>query len=249
MIRIAKHPSRLYDEATSKLPPALAGRLDFFARPSFRSSFGGPLNGQEGRRRMVEQIFDTIPLGTIVETGTFRGSSAEYFADRIGASVFTVESHPRYFAYSRLRFRRNHRVHVHHGDSTVFLRSLSDEDSFPSRRVFFYLDAHWGPELPLRDELLLIAEGWTDAVILIDDFQVPDDAGYGFDDYGPGRRLSADYLPDRVWADYVALYPAVRSQDETGKKRGCIVLLPKGLQDVVPELTHLREVPAPSTVT
>ena len=32
----------------------------------------------------MEQIFDTIPMDAIVETGTFRGSSAEYFADRVG---------------------------------------------------------------------------------------------------------------------------------------------------------------------
>jgi hypothetical protein len=249
VLKLAQHPDRLYNKATSKLPPALAGRVDFFARPSLRSSLDGPMNGQEARRRIVAQIFEKVPIEAIVETGTFRGSSAEYFADRFGVPVRTVESHPRYFTYSRLRFKNNRSVHVSYGDSRAFLRSLAGEVSFPSRGVFFYLDAHWGRDLPLQDELSLIFEEWSDAVILIDDFQVHDDPGYGFDDYGPGRRLCVDYLPDRAWSEYVALYPAVPSGEETGKKRGCIVLVANGLQHLVPELTELRQVPARSAIT
>jgi hypothetical protein len=32
-------------------------------------------------------------------------------------------------------------------------------------------------------------------VAMIDDFRVPGDEGYAYDDYGPGKALTADYLP------------------------------------------------------
>ncbi len=243
-LRLAKHPSRVYDKLVAKLPPKVAGRLDLFLRPSFRSPTGGPLNGQAERQRIVKQLFDTIPLQTIVETGTFRGSSAKYFTKHFRRPLFTVEMHPRYFAYSRLRMRVHRSVHVRQGDSREFLRALAREGDVPKRGVFFYLDAHWGKELPLRDEVQIITDAWSDIVILIDDFQVPDDDGYGFDDYGEGLRLTADYLPDGTWSRYVALYPVASSAEETGKKRGCIVLISKGFEHLVPELTRLRELPA-----
>ena len=36
---------------------------------------------------------------------------------------------------------------------------------------------------------------------MIDDFQVPDDSGYGYDDYGSGATLSRDYLLWWAWKD------------------------------------------------
>jgi hypothetical protein len=60
---------------------------------------------------------------------------------------------------------------------------------------------------------------------MIDDFEVADDPGYGFDDYGPGRALTVDYLAGSVVAGWELLYPAVSSADEGGSKRGCCVLV------------------------
>ena len=244
LFRLARHPTRVYDKVAAKLPPSIAGRLDLFMRPSFRSPTGGPLNGQTERQRIVKQIFEKVPVDAIVETGTYRGSSAKYFTQHFRVPLYTVEMHPRYFAYSRLRLRVNRLVHVRQGDSREFLRALAREAGVPKRLVFFYLDAHWGKELPLREEVSIITEAWSDIVILIDDFQVPDDPGYGFDDYGEGFRLTAEYLAPDTWSAYVALYPAATSAEETGRKRGCIVLVSKGLEHLVPDLTLLREGPA-----
>jgi hypothetical protein len=47
--------------------------------------------------------------------------------------------------------------------------------------TLFYLDAHWEEYLPLRDELQLIYNNFPRAVVLVDDFKVDDDLGYGFD--------------------------------------------------------------------
>jgi hypothetical protein len=60
---------------------------------------------------------------------------------------------------------------------------------------------------------------------MIDDFEVPDDHGFGYDDYGPGKALNAAYIGPLVEAhDLAVFYPSARSQEETGHRRGCAVL-------------------------
>jgi len=46
---------------------------------------------------------------------------------------------------------------------------------------------------PLRDELEIIFNSWSNSVVMVDDFQVPG-TEYGYDDYGPGRVLNITYL-------------------------------------------------------
>jgi hypothetical protein len=48
--------------------------------------------------------------------------------------------------------------------------------------------------LPLVDEIALAFRHWPEAVVMIDDFAVPGDPGYGFDVYGAGQALRLDYL-------------------------------------------------------
>jgi hypothetical protein len=91
--------------------------------------------------------------------------------------------------------------------------------------VFIYLDAHWYDDLPLRDECEIILSSKVESVIMIDDFEVPGDAGYGCDDYGVGKRLSLEYL--RPLDDdyyYSIFFPNCKSAKETGARRGCAVI-------------------------
>jgi|tagenome__1003787_1003787.scaffolds.fasta_scaffold20973733_2 hypothetical protein len=215
------------------LPPTLAGRIDL-ARPSLRHSWGGPLNGQVHRRAIVENLARTIAFDAVIETGTYRGTSTSYFSEVFGVPVSTVENNARFYTYSRSRLSRDARVDVCFGDSRSFLRRQAEQRG--SQTVFIYLDAHWENDLPLREELQIIAAGWTRAVVLIDDFAVPGDAGYGFDDYGPGKALIEDELPAMPqWSLY---YPTAGSDQETGQRRGCCTLVSPGLSGL--RLSELR---------
>ena len=191
---------------------------------------------------MIRQLFSVVDFSAIVETGTYRGSSTHFFREASVVPIWTVEHDARYHAFSRLRFLLSRRVQVNRGDSREFLEALSKSADIPSQRVFFYLDAHWGPDLPLYDEIITIASNWTESAILIDDFEVPDDAGYGFDDYGEGARLCRDYLPASELGEFLELYPSCPSEHETGTKRGSILLLSNSYGDLLPLLTAFREI-------
>ena len=225
----------VYERVARALPGRLVGPLDMI-RPGVLAGWGGPMNGQRHRQRIVRDLARVVDFDQVVETGTFRGSSTEFFASVTGAPVTTVESSRRYYEFARRRFAGLPYIDVAHGDSRTFLRRLARGST--SLTTLFYLDAHWREDLPLREELEIIDASWPRAVVLVDDFQVPDEPGYAYDDYGDGNALTPAYLPplDR-WQAY---YPAATAAEETGARRGCIVLATAPLRAAVDGLDSLR---------
>lgn len=202
------------------------GRMEYFLKPKLRD--GRPLNGQAHRQRIFSDIVRNFPLQAIVETGAFRGTTTSFFS-RMGLPVYAVEINPRFYSYCATRFRHaRETVHIAFGDSRSFLNELRDDPSVPKRSVFFYLDAHWSNDLPLRGEVEIIFSHWEKSVVMIDDFRVPG-TDYGFDDYGPGKTLDLDYLMPVVSARKLAVFfPSVDQSQETGWKRGTAVLCQDG---------------------
>lgn len=215
------------DVVKSLLGDRIMGWLDFLRHPSMEASWGGPFNGQKYRQRILFDLLYCFPIKAIVETGTFRGTTTALFA-ATALPVYTTEIHPRYFSYSKLHFLFNRNViHLYQKDSRSFLRALSEDRSVPKEDVFFYLDAHWGEELPLREELEIIFMNWKRPVVMIDDFAVPDST-YGFDNYGPEKALNLKYIDSIVSAHKLSVFfPAANPSEETGAKRGSVVLCPE----------------------
>ena len=120
------------------------------------------------------------------------------------------------------------------GDSRQALRKLFDGPlrSLRVSTIFFYLDAHWNADLPLAEELEIIFSRCPAAIVAIDDFKVPFDAGYGYDDYGPDKALTADYVTQTMHQHGLcAFYPSTPAIEETGARRGCVVLVKGGMHD------------------
>lgn len=66
------------------------------------------------------------------------------------------------------------------------------------------------------------------AVVMIDDFQVPFDAGYGYDDYGPEGGLVSGYIRPAVLKHQLqGFYPSTSSAAKGAMRRGCVVLAKK----------------------
>jgi hypothetical protein len=204
-----------------------AGRLDYLLNRKSAHAWG-PLNGQRIRQGVYEEITRRIELSAVVETGTFLGTTTEYFA-KSGLPVYTVEIDPRCAAYAALRFRkRRNQVHAYGGNSTDFLGRLATNPDVPKGRVFFYLDAHVQDssryhKAPIVEELEIISQHWNESLVMIDDFQVPG-TSYSFDDWGPGRNLSIDRLAPLKGLGMSAFFPAQDARMETGARRGWVVL-------------------------
>lgn len=218
MRRVSKRP----------FPGLLLGRLDFLRAPGKASAGGGAFNGQTARQRLFLSLVESAKPRAIVETGTFLGTTTAFMAGT-GIPVYSVEAHPRHYGFALAHLRGQSGISLHFGDSRAFLIELFRGALADASPVFFYLDAHWNKDLPLAEELDLIFRHRAAAIVMIDDFEVPFDAGYGYDDYGPGKILTFDYVAPVVAAHGLAvLYPATPSAEESNGRRGCIVLVRRG---------------------
>jgi hypothetical protein len=171
-------------------------------------------------------MVEKLRPAAIVETGTYLGTTTEWMA-AFQVPVFSCECSEEHFGFARARLGRIPNVTVVLGDSRRVLASLLGGALRGARQqpLLFYLDAHWNADLPLIEEIDLVFNQCPRAIVLIDDFEVPDDPGYGFDSYGPGRALNALYIAAAVRAHgLVSFLPSTPSSAETGMRRGCVVL-------------------------
>lgn len=199
-------------------------------------------NGQLYRKRIFTDIISAIPIDAIVETGTWLGNTTGYMATTARKPIFSCELSPRFHALSKMRLQGLQELHLQQCDSRQFLQQLS-QSSLVQKSVFFYLDAHWYDDLPLAEEIGTIVKHWKKFVIMIDDFEVPNDPGYGFDDYGAGKALTLGLLIPSVKKNQLTVYfPAASSAEETGTRRGCVVLAPSGIEsEKLSRLSCLRQ--------
>ena len=198
-------------------------------------------NGQPGRQKLFLDLRRAIRFDEIVETGTFRGDTTAFMARRSGVSVFTSESSPRHFGYSRARVALERRVHVAFSDSRAFLKAHFGRREHAQHMAFVYLDAHWGPDLPLFEETRILFALSSSVVVMIDDFQVPDDPGYSFDSYGPAATLNLEYLRLGEVPEARVFFPALSSSEEAGARRGCVVLAKTGpMTEALQAMSSLR---------
>ena len=204
----------------------VAAGIEYFARPELRTGFG-VLNSQAHRRQMCLEITRAIQPVAIVETGTFRGTATEFFAETLATTVgevFTCEIDPLLSCYCEIRLRGFSHVHVFNLDSRAFLKALVLRRVITEGPVFCYLDAHWDDDVPLREELDILLKETEDPVIMVDDFAVPGEDGYRYDDYGPGKALSLEYLRPFDGTGLGYFFPSLPAAEETGERRGCVVI-------------------------
>ena len=202
------------------------GAIDYYRNPRRGVAWGGPFNGQACRRLLFEAIVASVQPRALVETGTYLGTTTEFLA-KFGKPVFTVEGNSRAHGFARARLRKRRNVTSVYDDSRAALRRWCDGPlrSFVDGTLLFYLDAHWNDDLPLAEELDIIFNFCGAAVVMIDDFQVPFDTEYGYDDYGAGKILNFHYIAPAVSAyGLTALYPATPACEDSGNRRGCVVL-------------------------
>jgi hypothetical protein len=226
----------------ARLGDARLGTAEYWLRPTRRAPWGGPFNGQAHRRRLFADLCTYLDLIEVVETGTDHGCTTAYLHATAGVPVHSFEIDVRRHAFASTRLRRTPDAHLHLEDSRTGLATLAPSDG----PTFFYLDAHADDvDLPLLHEVDLALGRWPRAIVMIDDFAVPGDPGYGFDE-----ALTLDLLGARADEPTAVWFPAAPSRDETGYRRGCVVLtLDTALAervDAVPALRRWAVAPRPT---
>lgn len=222
----------------------LFGMIDYYRFPERADAWGGPFNGQEVRKSIFYDIVENAGLKAIVETGSYVGTTTEHFA-RTNLPTFSIEGNKRYYGYAKARLRKFKNIKLYFGDSREKLSLLLRRElaGIVRESLFFYLDAHWNEDLPLREEIEIIFTACSSAIVMVDDFKVPEDAGYNYDDYGVGKSLELDYLSDAIDRCQLAVFfPVKPSDQETGKKRGCVVVCKGGSEqdEILSAINSLR---------
>jgi len=141
---------------------------------------------------LVLALQKRLDLAEFVETGTYRGDTADW-AGRHFARVTTIELSPAFHAAATARFQAQPRVRTLGGESVAMLRAVVPALARPA---LFWLDAHWSgldtagreAECPVLGELAVINASPHDHVVLVDDarlFCAP-----------PPRPHRAEHWPD-----------------------------------------------------
>ena len=149
-----------------------------------------PWNGDGYLAAEVLRLKAAHGLNAAIETGTCLGSTTCWLAENFD-KVNTCDVNGQFLdiAYARTSGYAG-RISFAHGDSASQLRRSAP-------RGFYFLDAHWGPNCPLLDELEAIAEAKVKPCIIIHDFQVPG-TDFGFDKMPDGRPFSLDLIRDHL---------------------------------------------------
>ena len=102
-------------------------------------------------------------------------------------------------------------VALHCETSQEFMARLErDHAELFDQPLLAWLDAHdYGFEWPLREEVAFFTSRFASGCLLIDDFEVPHDPSFGWDEY-QGQRCAFDYVEDAIHpgAAYRLYYPA-----------------------------------------
>ena len=152
-----------------------------------------------------------------LETGTFFGFTTRFFIGQ-GIPVYSAEIRRSYAAAARLRLGVAPELRLRRAESLTVVKEVRSKGF---KRPFVYLDAHWYDDLPLGREISDLFEGDGDTLIVVDDFQVPHDPGYGYDEY-KGVPLGLEMID--VPPDAIAAVPAGEASGETGARRGTLYL-------------------------
>ena len=218
--------NRIFRDLTKRLNHLEAALLAFIDSPVYRSGSHAGFNGQKGRKDIFSDLIKTYRFQYLIETGTYLGDTAGYMAETSGLPVISCEQDRMFHAMAKMRLKEIPSISLHHLDSRRFLEHLRRDTGIPGHECFIYLDAHWGKDCPLREEVAIISENWERFIVMIDDFQVPGDNGYRYDRYGLFFKLNLPLLrPIIKKFGLRAFSPSMPSGDESKKDpRGCVIL-------------------------
>ncbi|MBI5905412.1 MAG: hypothetical protein HZB86_07650 [Deltaproteobacteria bacterium] len=213
--------------------------------PAYEPGDGVGLNGSMNRKRIFGELLRKYDFSFVIETGTYLGDTAGYFAEASNLPVCSSEINPMLHSLARMRLKGRTGIRLVRSDSRKFLEDMGADRDVAEKECFFYLDAHWGKDCPLAEEISIIASRWRNFVVMVDDFQVPGDPGYAYDRCGMFRWMNLSLIRKSVREhDLGAYFPSTPAREESalGKPKGFVVLARNGeYGDRLKTVSLLRE--------
>jgi hypothetical protein len=134
---------------------------------------------------MVTHVIETVKPTCWVETGTHMGWTCMWLAERWPKlPIYTVERDDDFFRRASENLLAYPQVKICHNDSRSFLWDMAP--LLQHQRPIIFLDAHWEPPPPLKEECYIVSR-LPRFVLLLDDFHCyqPDHPGDTFYSRGP----------------------------------------------------------------
>lgn len=163
-------------------------------------------------------------IDLIVETGTSVGYTTEFFA-RFNIPVVGTEIGNEVYTEATQRLNAYPHVKVILGDSTDTLKNILPP--YKNKRVFFFLDSHFGDDLSLNRELDVIDDTGVIPFISIHDFKVPDTT-LGYDKWDSMEYDFETFKPyfDKIYKKFKGYKYSYNDDSALGARRGCIFIRP-----------------------
>lgn len=174
-------------------------------------------------RATVEELIKKHEIEAIFETGTYMGATTRQFA-KMAPEVYTCEVNLDFFKTASEVLRGIDNIKMTWQGSQYYLQEVLPKHK--EKKLFFFLDAHWGENNPLLEELRIIAENGIKPVIAIHDFKVPGKPELGYDVYGP-IVYEWDYIAESIETIYGKEYTITYNSEAEGARRGVIFIEPK----------------------
>jgi predicted O-methyltransferase YrrM len=192
-----------------------------------------PMNGQRNRLRTSILLLEILKPEFVIESGSYLGTTTQYLAGFSSKKTFSIEINKEFAEVASSRLKSDieqKRVEIVDGNSAqqmpLILRDINPRTS----RIFAYLDAHWLEQIPLFEELQALLDWGGDFIAVIDDFFIPDDQGYGYDQYR-NHRVDISHVPSSekisVWV------PSESSETESGARRGTGYIVSSNLTKLI----------------
>jgi predicted O-methyltransferase YrrM len=200
-----------------------------------------PMNGQRNRLRTSFLLSEIFNPDFAIESGCFLGTTTQYLASIASIKTYAIEINVDFAATASKRLKPDvdsGRIEVIQGNSAVQMPRILSTLNPTQSKVFAYLDAHWLEHIPLSEEIQSLLDWGGDFIAVVDDFYIPDDSGFGFDQY-KNHRVDISHVPKSseisVWV------PAEHSSTESGARRGTAYVVSSRLRDIVAgESSNLR---------
>jgi hypothetical protein len=195
-----------------------------------------PFNGDTFVQAEFLKLKKQFNIDRVIETGSCLYSTTKWLGENF-ESVKTIEINSQYAERGMHKIKDMENVKAIVGISSVdWLNQIAavyeeNKDIIHNFKHLFFLDAHWGEECPLLQELEAISKlrTYQPPVIVIHDFKVPNESNLGYDSIH-GQPFEFDWIKPKLEMIYgVDGYDWYYNSDATATeiKRGLIYITPK----------------------